>query len=95
MQENKNQNLPYNEWLDVRDDNVFEHIKTKLNNDGEMVIVVSKTRSKFTMSFYKNGYFIEYGALRNKERKIRPKYIMRIDVSDKNICTDSYELIKT
>ena len=93
VQEVNNQDLSYNEWIDVRDDNVFEHVKTKLNNDGEMVIVVSKTRSKFAMSFYKNGYFVVYGYPR--EHKIRPKYIMRIDVGNKNIYTDSYELIKT
>ena len=43
VQEVNNQDLPYNEWID----DVFELIKTQLNNDGEMVLVVSKTEKTF------------------------------------------------
>ena len=85
--------LPFDIWIDVRDDDDFEKVKANLN-DYEMVLVTSKTRSKFSMSLFKNGCFLEYGHATRKEMKIRPKYIMRIDVSDKHIIKDGYEYIK-
>lgn len=89
----ENDIIPFNLWIDVRDDEEFEKVKANLN-DYEMFLVTSKTRSKFSMSIFKNGNFWDYGRLTKKEVKIRPKYIMRIDVSDKHMFKDGYEYIK-
>ena len=84
---------PFNIWIDVRDDDDFEKVKANLN-DYEMVLVTSKTRSKFQMSLFKDGHFLDYGRHDGREMVIRPKYIMRIDVRDKHIIEDGYEYIK-
>lgn len=89
----ENDIIPFNQWIDVRDDEEFEKVKANLN-DYEMVLVTSKTRSKFSMSIFTNGNFWDYGRPTKKEVKIRPKYIMRIDVSDKHMIKDGYEYIK-
>lgn len=85
--------IPFNIWIDVRSDEDFEKVKSYLN-DYEMVLVTSKTRSKFSMSLFRKGIFWDYGRHDGREIKIRPKYIMRIDVSDKHIIKDGYEYIK-
>lgn len=52
----ENDIIPFNQWIDVRDDEEFEKVKANLN-DYEMVLVTSKTRSKFSMSIFTNGNF--------------------------------------
>lgn len=89
----ENDIIPFNQWIDVRDDEEFEKVKANLN-DYEMVLVTSKTRSKFSMSIFTKGIFWDYGRPTKKEVKIRPKYVMRIDVSDKHMIKDGYEYIK-
>ena len=85
--------LPFDIWIDVRDDDDFEKVKANLN-DYEMVLVTSKSRSKFQMSLFKDGHFLDYGRHDGREMVIRPKYIMRIDVSDKNMIADGFDYIK-
>lgn len=52
----ENDIIPFNQWIDVRDDEEFEKVKANLN-DYEMVLVTSKTRSKFSMSIFTKGNF--------------------------------------
>ena len=71
----ENDIIPFNQRIDVRDDEEFEKVKANLN-DYEMVLVTSKTRSKFSMSIFTKGNFWDYGRPTKKEVKIRPKYIV-------------------
>lgn len=78
--------FPLHEWIDVRDDSVYEKFKTSLN-DWEGFIVVSKTRTKMT------GAVIIDGVIYDKShwKPIRPKYVMRIDVDGFSRDKDGYE----
>ena len=87
MKEESNINeFPLHEWIDVRDDSVYEKFKASLN-DWEGFIVVSKTRTKITSAVKINDviYNISYW------KPIRPKYVMRIDVDGFSRCKDGYE----
>lgn len=83
--------IPYNEWIDVRNPAELERVKRGLNKY-EMIAYVSKTRSKWSMSLWNNGKFVEYSGV-TKGNEIHPKFIMRINVENFNIYNDSAEVI--
>ena len=78
--------FPLHEWIDIRDDSVYESFKSSLN-DWEGFIVVSKTRTKITGAVIIDG--VIYDKLNWKP--IRPKYAMRIDVDGFSRVKDGYE----
>ena len=74
------------EWIDIRDDSVYESFKSSLN-DWEGFIVVSKTRTKITGAVIINGVIYD----KSNWKPIRPKYAMKIDVSKFSGYKDGYE----
>lgn len=86
-------NIGYNTWYNLNSSKVKNSIPYFLKEE-EIVLVISRTRSKYSRSYYQDGKFYEFDKLSNKKIEILPKYFMRIDVEWADRELDSFDYVK-
>ena len=85
--------IGYNTWYNFNSSTVKKSIPYFLN-EGEIILVTARTRSKFSRAYYNDGKFYEMDRHDSRKMEILPKYFMRINTEFVNRELDSYQYVK-